>query len=351
MKYLKIAVLSVFFIFAIGLENSQAQNLLNLDYWTVGQGSPGYFGANGQSSENIREWGEGPGGKRGIVWKAQPDGHADADGGWDSNPISINNTSMYRFTVWMKKTNSTDGYSYFGCKNVTYLTGVPEDNPYFWNGDLPELNKWYLLVGYVHGSGDDSQTNIGGIYDGVTGAKVVECTDFKFTVNAMDTYHRTYLYYDPNVNDRQYFYAPRVDVVNGNEPSVETLLGLSGTGAAIAYFPGKVGIQTQDPGNYSLAVNGNVRAKEVRVETSWSDFVFEKDYPLLPLKDVETFIGNNKHLPDVPSEKEVAKNGIELGTINSKLLQKVEELTLYIIQMNKELKQLKTENEKFSHNR
>ena len=57
-----------------------------------------------------------------------------------------------------------------------------------------------------------------------------------------------------------------------------------------AYFPGKVGIQTKNSGNYELAVKGEVRAKEVRVETGWSDFVFDMDYPLLSLKNLEAFI-------------------------------------------------------------
>ncbi|PYF74186.1 hypothetical protein B0O44_104357 [Pedobacter nutrimenti] len=327
----------------LGLNYSHAQNLLNMDGWTIGQGSTGVFGRNGTEIENIREWGEGPNGKRVILWKSQPDGLANEDGGWNTNPIAIDHTKMYRFTVWMKKTNSTNGVSYFGCDYVADLDNSPHANPYFWNGKLPELNKWYLLVGYIHGSGDDTQVHMGGIYDGVTGIKVLNCTDFKFFVGTTSTYHRTYLYYDPNVNDRQYFYAPRVDVVNGNEPSVESLLGIPGAGSGNAYFAGKVGIQTPNPGNYELAVNGKIRAKEVKVEAGWSDFVFEKGYPLLPLPEVESFIEKNKHLPDVPSDAEVKKNGVNLGVVHSKLLQKIEELTLYIIELNKTVQQQQKE--------
>lgn len=329
-----------------GINYCSAQNLLNMEDWKIGQGSTGVFKQNGQDIENIREWGDGPDGKRAILWKAAPEGRANDDGGWNADPIGIDHTKMYRFSVWMKKTNSTSGVSYFGCLNVQDLNGNPADNPYFFAGQLPELDKWYLLVGYVHGSGDYSKINLGGIYDGTTGIKVSSISDFKFATNSLTTFHRTYLYYDPNVDDRQYFYAPRIDVVNGNEPSVESMLLTPLNGSATAYFAGKVGIQTKNPGDYELAVNGKVRAKEVRVETGWSDFVFQKDYPLLSLKEVEDFIEKNKHLPSVPSENEVARNGIELGSINSKLLQKVEELTLYVIQMNKELKQLKTENKK-----
>jgi len=345
----RLIVLGVFLGFVIG--ESKAQNLLNLDEWKVGTGSIAKFAANGLVSENSREWGEGPNGKRVVLWKASPDGQSDADGGWNGDFFNIDHVSMYRYTIWIKKTNSFDGYSFFGCQSVSDLDNASNTNSYFFAGKLPEINKWYLLVGFVHGSSDPSTVNYGGIYDSVTGAKVRNLTDYKFAPGATVSYHRSYLYYDPNINDCQYFYAPRVDVVNGNEPSIENLLGISSASVNSGYFPGKVGIQTTNPGNYELAVNGKIRAKEVRVEAAWSDFVFEKDYPLLPLKDVEVFIEKNKHLPDVPSEAEIQKNGVELGKVHSKLLQKIEELTLYLLQMDKEVKALQAENKALKSNR
>lgn len=100
---------------------------------------------------------------------------------------------------------------------------------------------------------------------------------------------------------------------------------------------GCVGIGTiaPDPA-YLLSVNGKIRAKELKVETGWSDFVFEKNYKLPSLKEVEQFIDANGHLPEIPSAKEVENNGIDVGKMESKLLQKIEELTLYIIEMKKE---------------
>lgn len=98
---------------------------------------------------------------------------------------------------------------------------------------------------------------------------------------------------------------------------------------------GNIGIGTITP-NEKLAVNGLIRAKEIKVEANgWSDFVFEDNYRLKDLEDVEIFIKDNKHLPDVPSEKEVMENGIQLGEMDAKLLQKIEELTLYMIEQNK----------------
>ncbi len=108
---------------------------------------------------------------------------------------------------------------------------------------------------------------------------------------------------------------------------------------------GNVGIGTTDPGNYKLAVNGTIRAKEIKVETGWADFVFEEDYLLRSLNEVEQYIKEHKHLPDVPSAKEVEENGVQLGEISSKLLQKIEELTLYVIAQDKRIETLEAEKE------
>jgi hypothetical protein len=100
---------------------------------------------------------------------------------------------------------------------------------------------------------------------------------------------------------------------------------------------GSVGIGTESPGSDKLAVNGSIRAKEIKVEaTGWSDFVFEDYYDLPTLNELENFISENKHLPEIPNQSEVTKSGINLGEMNAKLLQKVEELTLYLIEQNKQ---------------
>jgi len=103
---------------------------------------------------------------------------------------------------------------------------------------------------------------------------------------------------------------------------------------------GNIGIGTNDPGDWKLAVNGNIRAKEIKVETGWSDFVFESDYNLPTLKEVEEHINEKGHLKDIPSAADVAKDGINLGEMNSKLLQKIEELTLYTIAQEKRILQM-----------
>jgi hypothetical protein len=94
---------------------------------------------------------------------------------------------------------------------------------------------------------------------------------------------------------------------------------------------------------YSLSVNGNVRANRVKVYNTWADYVFEDGYKLPTLEQVEKHIKEKGHLIDIPSAKEVEAKGIDLGDMNRLLLQKIEELTLYTIELNKQVEQLKAE--------
>ena len=106
----------------------------------------------------------------------------------------------------------------------------------------------------------------------------------------------------------------------------------------------QVGINTNDvPSTYTLAVDGKIIVEEVKVElsTNWPDYVFEKDYKLPKLTDVEKHIKEKGHLPNIPSAAEVKKEGgISLGEMNKKLLEKVEQLMLYTIQQEKRIKAL-----------
>ncbi|WP_316810306.1 hypothetical protein [Pedobacter heparinus] len=105
------------------------------------------------------------------------------------------------------------------------------------------------------------------------------------------------------------------------------------------YSLGKVGIGTTDTKGYKLAVAGNVIAESVKVQLqgSWSDFVFADDYKLPTLQQTEQHIKEKGHLPGIPSAAEVKANGIDLGEMNAKLLQKIEELTLHLIRNKKEV--------------
>ncbi|MBW6483755.1 MAG: hypothetical protein K0B10_11935 [Vicingaceae bacterium] len=106
---------------------------------------------------------------------------------------------------------------------------------------------------------------------------------------------------------------------------------------------GSVGIGTDKTTGFMLSVEGDVRTRSIQVDAAiipWSDFVFSDNFKLKNLLEVEDFINKYKHLPDVPSEKEVKEKGIDLGKMDAILLQKIEELTLYIIQQEKRIKEL-----------
>ncbi len=108
------------------------------------------------------------------------------------------------------------------------------------------------------------------------------------------------------------------------------------------FLDGSMGIGTSSVGSFKLAVEGKIGAREIVVQTgAWADFVFENNYKLMPLNELEKSIKANKHLPGIPTEKEVLANGVSLGEMQAKLLQKVEELTLYVIDLKKENDQLK----------
>ncbi|WP_457129279.1 hypothetical protein [Mucilaginibacter sp. HD30] len=104
---------------------------------------------------------------------------------------------------------------------------------------------------------------------------------------------------------------------------------------------GNVGIGATPINEYKLAVNGAAIATsmKVKLQANWPDFVFLKDYKLPTLTEVKTYIDKNQHLPDMPSADEVHASGLDLGEMNRLLLKKVEELTLYLIEKDKQLKE------------
>lgn len=110
------------------------------------------------------------------------------------------------------------------------------------------------------------------------------------------------------------------------------------------FVKGNVCIGTTDPGQFKLAVKGTIGAKKVVVtQNNWADYVFEDSYKLPTLKEVEEFIKKHKHLPDVASAKEIEKEGLDVGENQAVLLKKIEELTLYLIDMQKQIDSQKKE--------
>ncbi|MGF7076200.1 hypothetical protein [Mucilaginibacter sp. 3215] len=114
----------------------------------------------------------------------------------------------------------------------------------------------------------------------------------------------------------------------GTMPSSPTTGGIY----PLAIIAGNVGIGIASPQN-KLDVNGTVHAKQVQIDLNgWADYVLKPTYQLPALSDIKSYIEQNQHLPDVPSEQEMVKNGLDVSEMNKLLMKKVEELTLYLIE-------------------
>ncbi len=152
-------------------------------------------------------------------------------------------------------------------------------------------------------------------------------------------------------NGAAHTFKTQVDsTVNINGVSIDGTAYFNGSGNN--YFSGDVGIGTTNlPASYKLAVAGKVIAEEIKVKlqsSGWPDYVFKPSYRLMPLSEVEAYIKAKGHLPDVPSSKDVAESGIEVGRNQAVLLKKIEELTLHLITMERLLKAQQADNKKLS---
>ena len=115
-----------------------------------------------------------------------------------------------------------------------------------------------------------------------------------------------------------------------------TLISFNINPVLITDASGNIGIGTPNTNGYKFAVKGNLHAQQVNVDlTNWADYVFTPTYTLPTLSEVKTYIDQNHHLPEIPSEQEMIKNGMDVGEMNKLLVKKVEELTLYLIEKDK----------------
>lgn len=202
--------------------------------------------------------------------------------------------------------------------------------------DFKLTNNGNTMIG--NGTENGSKLQVNGTFS-VASLATATNSDFTVSVDALGNFHKTTSTIASNTLNVSGLTANYVPKYSGNSAFVNSLIFDNGT---------SVGIGTITPSsNYKLAVEGMIGARKIKVTqvTPWADYVFNDDYKLLPLPDLELYIKANKHLPEVPSAVQVEKDGIDLGDNQSLLLKKIEELTLYMIEMKRELNALKKQND------
>lgn len=151
----------------------------------------------------------------------------------------------------------------------------------------------------------------------------------------------TYLVFVANKDDdpdtQQSFFRNIRLFENGTEPPSQSTSWII-NGNDIHFNSGNVGVGTSTP-DAPLTIKGRIHAEEVKVDLSVPapDYVFHKEYRLNTLREVQNYIRENGHLPNIPSAKDMERHGVELGNMEMKLLEKIEELTLYVIELNQTL--------------
>ena len=222
-----------------GNRKTFANSLINSTSWSLGSGSATGYSQNGATAENERVTGTDPFGKSATVWETRPQGNTADDGGWNSDSVAIDSTKLYRFSVWVKRTtDSTGGTFYFGTSSNVRRTDNNEyaGNPY-WDCRGPgsfTKDVWYLVVGHCYPynttyTGQHPETGIYTVAEGTTKvASINSCNigpDLKWAgSNESATVHRCYHFYCPDNTTRLQFFDPRIDTIDGTEPSIRNLL-------------------------------------------------------------------------------------------------------------------------------
>ena len=212
---------------------------LNMSSWGLGSGGTGPYSQNGGTDENQRVLGTDPWGNDAIVWESRPNGNGNDDGGWGTGYYTVDEYSLYRWSVWVKRTSNTSGgTSYLG------LYGTPnavirldnlsqEGNPYWECNGTSAYTKdvWYLLVGHCfpsnYSSGTTKHPNSGRYTTSGRNGDLNYCNiggDVKWYPGTTGGYHRVYHYYCSDNTTRLQWYDPRLDKCDGTEPTIADLL-------------------------------------------------------------------------------------------------------------------------------
>ena len=210
-------------------------NLLANYTWTPGTGDCGIYKALGGSTENIRTSDTNPKGNQSILWTAisqDANGIMDfIDGGFSAS-VKIDYMKTYRFSVWAK---SSDKNCYINMaadiSNTADKGGDANPNPVFFSAPLPETDKWYLIVGYVLGTGIPHNPTNSGVYDSANGDRIVingkeqTLPIFKNKDGATQQTIRVFMSGGETVGVNAKFFDPRIEIIDGEEQTIDSMLG------------------------------------------------------------------------------------------------------------------------------
>ncbi len=205
--------------------NTVSNNAIPID-WTVNATATDFYNRNGGSAENKVVNGTTPFGGTDLLWECLPDAASGPDGGWNTDYFEIDNTKTYRYSVWVKKNKigSGKGRAYHGTGGVDNLNGTANGNPYFYAGDLPKANTWYLLVGVVHPhTYRGGNTGVSGVYE-TNGNKIASGHEYRWRSNNTPTRLRNYLFYCTDTSVRQYFWSPLFQEIDGGEIPLDDVI-------------------------------------------------------------------------------------------------------------------------------
>lgn len=217
-------------------------SFMNTSSWADGQtgSATGYPANQDDATENARVIATDPWGNQNVVWETRASGNGNPDGGWFADWVNVDTTKLYRFSVWMRRTSTTSGGTFYfglngsgGTWGVARLdTGATEGNPYWdctWPGTYTQ-NQWYLFVGHCYPAGtsytgkhpDSGYYDTSGVKSNWNGCNIGN--DVKMLTDTTILRHRVYHYYCADNTTRLQFAYPRLDLCDGNEPSVRELI-------------------------------------------------------------------------------------------------------------------------------
>jgi hypothetical protein len=281
-------------------------SLIDTTAWVVdavGQtGSVVYYNQNGDTAENARVSATDPWGNTSVVWETRASGNNEADGGWNTSYLAIDRTKLYRFSVWVRRTSSTSGGTFYLGTNsdggvFSTSDGSQKSNPYWECSSTSILtqNQWYLVCGFIYPSNTTHTGNHpdSGYYTPGSTTKVRNISycnivsDLKWGPTSTTGQHRCYHYYCNDNTTRLQFAEPRIDLCDGSEPSIYQLVNntanrthwgdnstsnissdltitASGRNVDVVIFDGHV-----DPSHPEFAVNSNGTGGSRIVQYNW----------------------------------------------------------------------------------